>query len=137
MANTGCPTECFAEKELSTSPTSPTHEESKSQELSDAGLGENNQNELRILDDSGIKPTPVPSEHLPGRPPNGSGNSAELPAEPAVEQPGPPEKDYSILTVPQKRMIVITASLASLFSPMATAIYCEYPVDPILCKASS
>jgi hypothetical protein len=33
-------------------------------------------------------------------------------------------EEYSVLTVTQKRLVVMTASLASLFSPMATAIYC-------------
>jgi hypothetical protein len=48
------------------------------------------------------------------------------PAEPPSEQPlAPPGEDYSVLTVNQKRWIVTTASLASLFSPMATAIYCR------------
>ena len=48
------------------------------------------------------------------------------PAEPPSEQPlAPPGEDYSVLTVNQKRLIVTTASLASLFSPMATAIYCR------------
>jgi hypothetical protein len=48
------------------------------------------------------------------------------PAEPPSEQPlAPPGEDYSVLTVNQKRLIVTTASFASLFSPMATAIYCE------------
>jgi hypothetical protein len=47
-------------------------------------------------------------------------------AEPPSEQPiAPPGEDYSVLTVNQKRLIVTTASFASLFSPMATAIYCR------------
>jgi hypothetical protein len=50
---------------------------------------------------------------------------AELPAEPPSEQPAPAGEDYSILKPAQKKAIVLTASLASLFSPMATAIYCE------------
>jgi hypothetical protein len=50
----------------------------------------------------------------------------DAPAEPPSEQPlAPPGEDYSVLTVNQKRLIVTTASLASLFSPMATAIYCR------------
>ena len=55
----------------------------------------------------------------------------DLPAEPPselqahmVQSAG---EDYSVLTVTQKRLIVMTASLASLFSPMATAIYCQFP----------
>ncbi len=36
-------------------------------------------------------------------------------------------EDYSVLTVAQKRLTVMAASLASLFSPMATAIYCQFP----------
>jgi hypothetical protein len=39
-----------------------------------------------------------------------------------VQTPG---EDYSVLTVTQKKLIITTASLASLFSPMATAIYCQ------------
>jgi hypothetical protein len=31
---------------------------------------------------------------------------------------------YSVLTPTQKKMVIVTASVASLFSPMATAIYC-------------
>jgi hypothetical protein len=56
---------------------------------------------------------------------NDDDDHAELPAEPPTEQPAPAGEDYSILKPAQKKAIVLTASLASLFSPMATAIYCE------------
>lgn len=55
----------------------------------------------------------------------------DLPAEPTSEQQvrrvQSAGEDYSVLSVTQKRLIVMAASLASLFSPMATAIYCQYP----------
>jgi hypothetical protein len=55
-----------------------------------------------------------------------------LPAEPPSEQPleraaTTPGEDYSVLTATQKKLVVMTASIASLFSPMATAIYCKFP----------
>jgi hypothetical protein len=50
-------------------------------------------------------------------------------AEPPPDQPlqtvQSAGEDYSVLTVTQKRITVMAASLASLFSPMATAIYCQ------------
>jgi hypothetical protein len=46
-------------------------------------------------------------------------------AEPPIERTVSAGVDYSILSVRSKRMVVMTASLASIFSPMATAIYCE------------
>ena len=53
------------------------------------------------------------------------------PAEPPADQPlqtvQSAGEDYSVLTVTQKRITVMAASLASLFSPMATAIYCQFP----------
>ena len=51
--------------------------------------------------------------------------SEEPPSEKPIEPAGPSGQDYSVLTVTQKKLVVLTASLASLFSPMATAIYCE------------
>jgi hypothetical protein len=52
-------------------------------------------------------------------------------AEPPSEQPVQPvlqaEEDYSVFSTTQKKLIVTTASLASVFSPMATAIYCQIP----------
>ena len=52
------------------------------------------------------------------------------PAEPPADQPlqtvQSAGEDYSVLTVTQKRITVMAASLASLFSPMATAIYCQF-----------
>lgn len=54
------------------------------------------------------------------------------PAEPPADQPlqrvQSAGEDYSVLTVKQKRLTVMAASLASLFSPMATAIYCQFPI---------
>jgi hypothetical protein len=51
------------------------------------------------------------------------------PAEPPADQPlqrvQSAGEDYSVLTVKQKRFTVMAASFASLFSPMATAIYCQ------------
>lgn len=53
------------------------------------------------------------------------------PAEPPADQPmqtvQSAGEDYSVLTATQKRLTVMAASLASLFSPMATAIYCVPP----------
>jgi hypothetical protein len=52
------------------------------------------------------------------------------PAEPPSEQLQGAQtagEDYSVLTVTQKKLIITVASLASLFSPVATAIYCQYP----------
>jgi hypothetical protein len=37
----------------------------------------------------------------------------------------PPREDFTVFNSGQKKMIVFTASLASIFSPMATSIYCE------------
>ncbi|KAG9231136.1 MFS multidrug transporter-like protein [Amylocarpus encephaloides] len=51
---------------------------------------------------------------------------------PEVPSGNPPGEDYSVLTVPQKRMVVFTASVASVFSPMATSIY--YPSLEIIAK---
>lgn len=42
-----------------------------------------------------------------------------------VPEARPAGEDYSVLTPGQKKAIIMTASLASLFSPMATAIYCK------------
>lgn len=57
-------------------------------------------------------------------------NQDDPPAEPPSEQPiqrvMTTGEDYSVLTVTQKKLIIVTASFASLFSPMATAIYCKY-----------
>lgn len=124
MANINI-TEYSAEKEVSTSPPNPASEYLSPEERQDRTLDQNIQNEDRVLDDSGIKSTSEHSEPLPRTPEDGTSYDAELPPEPAIEQPGPPGKDYSILTVSQKRMIAVAASFASLFSPMATAIYCE------------
>lgn len=47
--------------------------------------------------------------------------------EPPSEQPlAPAGVDYTVLTPTQKKLVVFTASLASVFSPMATAIYCKF-----------
>lgn len=50
--------------------------------------------------------------------------SAEPQSDQPLERVGTAGEDYSVLTVTQKKLIVTIASLASLFSPMATAIYC-------------
>jgi len=53
----------------------------------------------------------------------------DLPAEPPSDEQAQMVQSagegYSVLTVTQKRLTVMAASLASLFSPMATAIYCQ------------
>lgn len=59
---------------------------------------------------------------LPGKAPD-----SEPTPEVSVESTDASGGEYSVFTVTQKMMIVLTASLASLFSPMATAIYCELP----------
>jgi hypothetical protein len=51
--------------------------------------------------------------------------AGEPPSDQQVQRVQSSGEDYSVLTVAQKRLVVMTASLASLFSPMATAIYCE------------
>lgn len=51
----------------------------------------------------------------------------EPPSETPIEPTGTSTVEYSVFTVTQKKMIVLTASLASLFSPMASAIYCKLP----------
>jgi hypothetical protein len=53
---------------------------------------------------------------------------AEPPSEGQVQRVQSAGEDYSVLSVAQKRLIVMAASLASLFSPMETAIYCPYPI---------
>jgi hypothetical protein len=46
--------------------------------------------------------------------------------EPASErQLQSPGEDFTVFNVRQKRLVVFTASLASVFSPMATSIYCK------------
>jgi hypothetical protein len=42
-------------------------------------------------------------------------------------------EDYSVLTTTQKKLVILTVSLASLFSPMATAIYCMSTSVIIFC----
>jgi len=54
---------------------------------------------------------------------------AEPPSEQEVQRAQSTGEDYSVLTVTQKKLIVTAASLASLFSPMATAIYCQPPTS--------
>ncbi|KUJ14094.1 MFS general substrate transporter [Mollisia scopiformis] len=51
--------------------------------------------------------------------------SREPPSEQPIQRVTTTGEDYSILTVTQKKLIIMVASVASLFSPMATAIY--YP----------
>jgi len=51
--------------------------------------------------------------------------SAEPPSEQPVERVALAGQDYSVLTVTEKKLVVLTASLAAFFSPTATAIYCE------------
>lgn len=55
----------------------------------------------------------------------GGDSASEPPSEARIEPTGVVSGDYSVFTVTQKKMIVLTASIASLFSPMASAIYCR------------
>lgn len=119
MANTIATLDDTLEKEVHVShspPTSPL-EDTKPQEQPEATLDQNEPETYH--DKTSIKST----EDTPRA---RNGDNAELPPEPPVELPGPPEKDYSILSVTEKRMVVFAASVTSLLSPMATAIYCEY-----------
>lgn len=43
--------------------------------------------------------------------------------EPISEQPIASDVAYSVFTVPQKKAIVLSASLGAVFSPMSTTIY--------------
>jgi hypothetical protein len=52
--------------------------------------------------------------------------AVEPPSEELNQGTATPGEDFSIFTVRQKKLMIMTASLASLFSPMATAIYCQY-----------
>ena len=126
MENTTPSSRVPAEKDLSSATPSLAYEGGKALELGDPVI-QNDEKDIAVLDDAGIKSTSDPTEPSPATQGNEDGDSTNLPPEPAVERPGPPGKDYSILTVAQKRAIVIAASFASLFSPMATAIYCESP----------
>lgn len=56
--------------------------------------------------------------------PNQNDVSAEPPSEQDIQRVVTAGEDYSVLSVGQKKLIIVAASLASLFSPMATAIYC-------------
>lgn len=49
---------------------------------------------------------------------------ADVPSDQQAQITQPAGEDYTVLSATQKRLIVTAASLASLFSPMATAIYC-------------
>ena len=61
------------------------------------------------------EPDPVHAlEHTPDISPN---------AEPISEQPIASDVAYSVFTVPQKKAIVLSASLGAVFSPMSTTIY--------------
>jgi hypothetical protein len=123
MANTTASSLVPTEKELSSSTQSQAYEDEETLELSSTSVDQNDKRKLVALDNAGT----AKSTQDPGSPPLGTrdgGDGAELPPEPAVEHPGLAREDYSILTVAQKRAVVLTASFASLFSPMATAIYC-------------
>jgi hypothetical protein len=77
---------------------------------------------------SGVEPQAVALPH--GDPDD------EPPSETPIESTGTSTVEYSVFTVTQKKMIVLTASLASLFSPMASAIYCKLS-SPYLAQAHS
>lgn len=113
----------------SNSPTEYTGEKELTPQLPGTTTGHDYPKEAGVLEDVGSKSSALPHGTLPGTTGDGSENSAELPVEPAVERPVPQGKDYSVLTSGQKKWIVLTASLASLFSPMATSIYCELFLD--------
>lgn len=51
--------------------------------------------------------------------------SAEPPSEQATQTVATAGEDYSVLSVTQKKLIIMGGSFASLFSPMATSIYCK------------
>ncbi len=57
------------------------------------------------------------------------GSQDDPPAAPRSEQAlqtvETSEEEYSVLTVGQKKLIVMAGSIASVFSPMATSIYCK------------
>lgn len=122
MANPTSPTELPEEKEFATSFSDAAFEDAKSQDLPGPIPNEKNERDDEVVDDGESK-----SASLPG------GDAADRPPEPPIEQPGDPGKDYSVLNVAQKRVIVVTASFASLFSPLATAIYCAYLRDVLSC----
>lgn len=52
--------------------------------------------------------------------------STEPVSEQPIERVATSVEEFSVLTVGQKKLMIMTASMASLFSPMATAIYCKY-----------
>jgi hypothetical protein len=55
-------------------------------------------------------------------------NDPPEPPSEAVQKDESKQEDFSIFTTRQKKLMVMVASLASLFSPMATAIYCQLPI---------
>jgi hypothetical protein len=62
----------------------------------------------------------------------GTGDLNDPTGEPASEHPVQSGEDFTVLTGKQKRLVIFTASLASIFSPMATSIYCGYQVKRFL-----
>ncbi len=94
---------------------------------------ENDPEDIRIQDEPSIHIYPEIVEKKTntdaGSPNNITSIHDEPPIEPLSEQQAqistPPGEDFSVLTATQKKWIIMTASLASLFSPMATAIYCS------------
>jgi hypothetical protein len=72
------------------------------------------------------EPIDIAQEH------NRDGSPAEPPSEQQLQRSATTGEDYSVLTVTQKKLIIIVASLASLFSPMATAIYCSLHLNLII-----
>lgn len=127
-------TDYSGEKRLSSSAPNLSNEDFNPEGLQSGNLDPSSRDEDRGLDNTGIKSISKRIEPLPGTPQHETSNNAELPPEPAAEQPGLPGKDYSILTVAQKRTIVVAASFAALFSPMATAIYCKYLIPVIVSR---
>jgi hypothetical protein len=65
----------------------------------------------------------TPNEH---KPPNTEPPLLDKhPSERPIERVATAGEEYSVLTTTQKKLVILTASIASVFSPMATAIYCQ------------
>lgn len=71
--------------------------------------------------DATIENKPPNAEHLRAL-------TDEPPSERPIERVVTIGEDYSILTTSQKKLVILTASIAAIFSPMATSIYCEFYV---------
>ena len=74
--------------------------------------------------ESGAYPNTAISQEMAQHP------DEEPPSERPIERVVSGE-EYSVLTVTQKKLVILTVSLASLFSPMATAIYCMRSLEQV------